>query len=93
MHARYATKGLQIVGVSLDEEATAGVIREFAEKHEMKYQIWRDPGQKFSTQFQFAGLPMTVLIDKTGVIRWLHRGRLPPRDTTLDAAIRNALVM
>jgi peroxiredoxin len=92
LNATYARQGLQVVGVSLDESDSATAIRAFVKQYDMKYSIWRDPAQRFSTDFRFEGLPMTVLVDRAGVVRWIWRGRLEPRDTTLDEAIRNALV-
>ncbi len=93
LHARYGREGLHVIGVSLDESDSAAAILAFVKQYDMKYQIWRDPAQRFSTDFRFEGLPMTVLVDRAGVVRWIWRGRLEPRDTTLDAAIRKALVM
>jgi thiol-disulfide isomerase/thioredoxin len=93
LHAKYAPQGLQVVGVTLDDESAVTAVQDFVKQYDMKYAIWRDPEQKFSTVFQFEGLPMTVLVDKTGVLRWIRMGRLDARDTTLDAAIRKALVM
>jgi len=93
LHAVYAGQGLQVVGVSLDENDSTAAIGAFVKQFDMRYQIWRDPTQRFSTDFRFGGLPMTVLVDRTGVLRWIRMGKLEPRDTTLDAAIRKALVM
>lgn len=93
LHAKYSPQGLRVIGVSLDEDTTAALVRDFVKEYQMTYQIWRDPGQRFSTDFKFGGLPMTVLIDRAGTLRWLRMGKLESRDTTLDAAIRKALVM
>lgn len=93
LHAKYSEQGLKVVGVSLDEANAEPAIADFVTRYDMRYQIWRDPAQGFSTDFRFDGLPMTVLVDKAGVLRWIWKGKLDARDTTLDAAIRKALVM
>jgi thiol-disulfide isomerase/thioredoxin len=93
LHTRYVGQGLKVVGVSLDEANAAPAIADFVKQYDMRYQIWWDPAQRFSTDFRFDGLPMTVLVDKAGVLRWILKGKLDARDTTLDAAIRTALVI
>ena len=91
-HTRYAGQGLEVVGVSLDESDGGAAIGAFVKQYDMRYRIWRDPARRFLTDFRFDGLPMTVLVDRAGVIRWIWTGKLEARDTTLDAAIRKSLV-
>ena len=91
IHARYKDRGLELVGVSVDAEGNDDGIREFMKEFEMNYPVWRDPGERVSTQFLVIGVPATFLIDKKGILRWRKTGPIAPKDTSLSNAIERAL--
>jgi len=91
LHRQFAPQGLVMVGVSVDGAGMGGDVRDFAQAHGMTYPIWLDPDKQLALKFLTLGVPETFLIDRTGVIRWRKIGALPVGDTTLAAAIRNAL--
>jgi cytochrome c biogenesis protein CcmG/thiol:disulfide interchange protein DsbE len=91
MHAKYRTRGLELVGVSVDADGSDDAIRSFMEEFEMTYPVWRDPGERVSTQFLIVGVPATFLIDRKGVLRWRKTGPIEPNDPSLSAAIEHAL--
>jgi cytochrome c biogenesis protein CcmG/thiol:disulfide interchange protein DsbE len=91
IHKRYESRGLQLVGVSVDSDGADDLIREFMKEFEMTYPIWRDPAERISTQFLMVGVPATFLIDKQGVLRWRKTGPVQPGDSSLTAAIERAL--
>lgn len=91
IHARYKDRGLELVGVSVDAEGNDDGIREFMKEFEMTYPVWRDPGERVSTQFLVIGVPATFLIDRKGILRWRKTGPIAPNDTSLAAAIERAL--
>jgi cytochrome c biogenesis protein CcmG, thiol:disulfide interchange protein DsbE len=92
IHARYKDKGLELVGVSVDAEGNDEGIREFMKEFDMQYPVWRDPGERVSTQFLVIGVPATFLIDRKGILRWRKTGPIMPNDTSLTNAIERALV-
>jgi thiol-disulfide isomerase/thioredoxin len=91
LHAKYESRGLVIVGVSLDQDTATAPIRDFVRQHDMLYRIWHDPGQTMMSTFNFGGLPTTILVDSGGIVRWISTGQVTPGDTSLDGAIRRAL--
>ena len=91
LHARYASRGLELVGVSVDSDGNDDGIREFIKEFAMNYPIWRDPDERVLTRFLAIGVPSTFLIDRTGVLRWRKTGPIVPGDTGLVAAIERAL--
>lgn len=91
IHARYQARGLELVGVSVDAEGSDDAIRAFTKDFRMTYPVWRDPDERVSTQFLVIGVPATFLIDRAGVLRWRKTGPIQPNDTTLAAAIEQAL--
>ena len=91
LHARYQARGLELIGVSVDADGSDDVIRSFMRDFEMAYPVWRDPGERVSTQFLVVGVPATFLIDRDGILRWRKTGPIQPGDSTLAAAIEQAL--
>ena len=70
-------EGLQVVGLALDDPQAT---REFVREHGVSYPILVGGESAFSLSEQFGNLPTTlpysVVIDRTGVIRAVHRGAL-----------------
>jgi cytochrome c biogenesis protein CcmG/thiol:disulfide interchange protein DsbE len=91
IHKKYESQGLELVGVSVDADGNDDGIRAFMKDFEMTYPVWRDPGERISTQFLVIGVPATFLIDKQGVLLWRKTGPIQPGDTTLTVAIERAL--
>lgn len=72
MQQKYAGQGLQIIAINLDtEEALA---KTFLEKVPAQIPIVYDPEGKIASDYQLIGMPSSYLIDKTGKIRFSHKG-------------------
>ena len=91
LHGRYQSRGLQLIGVSVDAQGNDDGIREFMKEFRMTYPVWHDPDERVSTQFLVVGVPATFLIDRAGILRWRKTGPLHPGDTSLTNAIERAL--
>jgi cytochrome c-type biogenesis protein len=91
IHATYKSRGLELIGVSVDHGGADEDVRQFLAEFQMAYPIWRDPDERVLSQFFVVGVPATFLIDRAGVLRWRHTGPIEPRDTSLTAAIDRAL--
>jgi cytochrome c biogenesis protein CcmG/thiol:disulfide interchange protein DsbE len=91
IHERYAARGLELVGISVDTESADDAIRAFMRDFRMTYPVWRDPAERVSAQFHIVGVPATFLIDREGVLRWRKTGPIQPGDATLARALEEAL--
>jgi cytochrome c biogenesis protein CcmG, thiol:disulfide interchange protein DsbE len=91
IHAQYAPRGLELIGVSVDADGSDQTIRQFMEEFQMTYPIWRDPDERVSARFLIVGVPATFLIDREGILRWRKTGPIAPNDTGLSRAIERAL--
>lgn len=90
MHAKYASRGFQVVGVSVDENG-AEAVKPFVEEQKVGYPMVLDPSQKITNVLQTTVLPTSVLIDRSGTIVWRRVGALMGPDAALDAALEKAL--
>jgi peroxiredoxin len=91
LHARYASRGLELIGVSVDGRGEEATIREFAADFGMTYPLWLDPDERVQSTFLAIGVPATFLIDREGVLRWRHVGPVRANDTTLVRELERAL--
>ncbi|HZO19247.1 MAG TPA: TlpA disulfide reductase family protein [Gemmatimonadaceae bacterium] len=91
LHERYASRGLHLVGVSVDARGEEDTIREFATDFRMTYPLWLDPDERIQSVFFAIGVPATFLIDRAGILRWRHVGPVRANDSTLVRALERAL--
>ena len=74
LNTKYGGSGLKIVGISEDEEEQKGDIQGFAEKYGAKFTLVWDQGKVVSGQYKPPSMPSSIIIDKKGVVRYLHAG-------------------
>jgi peroxiredoxin len=91
LHAKYASQGVRMVGVSIDAAGMGADVKDFMTEHGMGYTVWLDPEHQFQLKFLTVGVPETFVIDRTGVIRARVIGALRNGDTTLTTSVERAL--
>jgi peroxiredoxin len=91
LHARYASKGLRVVGVSVDSRRNSREVRDFVNRRQLPYAFWHDPEDRISRVFGVATLPASFLIDRKGTIVWSHVGAVGADDPELLSALEAAL--
>ncbi len=67
----YASVGLKVFGVSVDDDQTRAL--EYAKGQSVSFPLLLDPAKSVSRLYVVDNLPMTVLIDRGGVVRHVHR--------------------
>jgi thiol-disulfide isomerase/thioredoxin len=67
-NAEYAPKGLQIIGVSLDD--SVGEMKRFVEQNKMSWTHTLDGRGELSKQFKVNGIPCVFLFDPDMTLRW-----------------------
>jgi thiol-disulfide isomerase/thioredoxin len=72
LHKQYAEKGLVIIAVSVDEKPDA--MQRFVEAANVSFVTVRDASQKLVAAADVATMPTSFLVDRTGKIRYIHRG-------------------
>lgn len=73
LHRRYAERGLQVVGVNVDEGGPS-LVPQFRQRFGLDYVMVYDVQGQASRAFNVEGLPTLVLIDKHGEVRLRHAG-------------------
>ena len=90
IHNQYASKGFEVVGVSVDD-GDVQVVREFVAEQKMTYPIVLDPQGNLANTLQASMLPTSIMLDRDGKIVWKHIGLIEANDAALKEAIEKAL--
>ena len=69
--ATYRSAGLSVYGVGVDDDPSQA--REFAHAARVDFALLLDPAKAVSRSYQVDNLPMTVLIDRNGTVRYVLR--------------------
>ncbi len=64
--------GFEVIAINLDENPENG--KTFLLEHPVSYPVVRVPGDTINELYQVHGLPASYLIDKQGVLRYVHKG-------------------
>jgi peroxiredoxin len=67
----YHSAGLQVFGVNVDDDQ-AGAL-EFARTQALGFPLLLDPQKAVARNYLVDNLPMTLLIDRSGAVRQVHR--------------------
>lgn len=73
LYAEYRDQGLEILGVSIDEQGRS-VVDPFLEKYEVNYPVVIDDGAIMDKYGPTMGIPTTYIIDKEGSLRYFAVG-------------------
>lgn len=94
LHRRLRSKGLRVVGVSVDDPGNEDRIRAFVASHGLTFEILNEGSGRIENDYQTAGIPSTYLIDRQGVIRLKVIGATdwdsPDRRAQVEAVLSEA---
>ncbi len=86
----YSAQGLQVYAVSFDEDRAA--LDQFLERTPVSVQVlWDKGGTSLSERLELTRLPTTLLVDRQGVIREVHRGFDAGEEPKVEAVVRSLL--
>ncbi|HSI51381.1 MAG TPA: TlpA disulfide reductase family protein [Ideonella sp.] len=89
LYERYQGAGFQLLGVNVDEDPAAAAA--LAQKLGVKFPVLLDSAKQVSKLYELNSMPSTVLIDRDGKVRFLHRGYRAGFEQTYDQQIRALL--
>jgi thiol-disulfide isomerase/thioredoxin len=91
LYRRDRDKGLEIIGVNIDEGEVDEKVGRLVQKLGLTFPIWRDPRNRFAKRFRVLGVPETLLIGRDGVILRRWNGPMDPAEPDNRASIEQAL--
>ncbi|HKW82866.1 MAG TPA: TlpA disulfide reductase family protein [Burkholderiaceae bacterium] len=89
LYEKYRASGFVLLGVNVDDDTRNAA--ELATKLGLKFPVLLDTDKGVSKLYDLSTMPSTVLIDRDGKVRYVHRGYLTGYEDTYDKQIRELL--
>jgi peroxiredoxin len=70
LHAKFAAKGLKIFAINIAANDPLPRVEAFQLKNQLPYPILYDVSQDVSRMFYVTGIPVSIIIDRKGVIQY-----------------------
>ena len=72
LHQKYKDLGFVVLGVNVEEQTD--LARSYISRRPVKFPILLDPQNQVSKAYNVIAMPTSVLIDRSGNMRYLHQG-------------------
>ena len=89
LYTKYKASGLEIVAVSVDDEK--GGVADFAKTYGAKFPVTWDDGHKIAEKWSPPGMPSAFVIDKKGVVRYVHQGYKAGEEEEIEKQVKELL--
>jgi len=89
LYDQYRNAGFVLLGVGVDENTENG--RAMSRRLGVRFPILFDREQQVSQLYGVDAMPATLLIDRDGTVRYVHRGYKPGYEQTYQSQIRELL--
>jgi peroxiredoxin len=89
LYDKYRGSGFMLLGINIDEEPHKAA--DLAVKLGLRFPVLLDSEKKVSRQYDLSAMPSTVLIDRDGRVRYVHRGYRDGYEDTYEKQIRELL--
>jgi peroxiredoxin len=89
LYQRYRDLGFTLLGVNVEEDASGA--DQFLAETPVSFPILFDPANEVSALYEVVAMPSTVLIDRSGNMRFIHHGYKPGYENDYQTQIRALL--
>ena len=87
IYKKYSKMGFTLIGVNVEPDSKAA--DEWLKQTPVSFPVIYDKDSKVSRAYDVSGMPSTVIIDRKGNIRMLHRGYKPGDENEYLDSIRS----
>ena len=91
IHRTYQSKGVEVVGVSVDSMDAIEDVKSFVAEQKITYRIVFDSQGELASRFEASVIPTTFLVNRKGEIVWMHVGVLEQKDPEFQKQLSAAL--
>lgn len=89
LHKKYAKLGFTVLGVNVDADPKDAV--NMLKQIPVSFPVGFDSKSKVSEQYKIDAMPSTLMVDRKGNLRFLHRGYKPGYEADYEKQIRTLL--
>lgn len=90
IYKQYKDMGFTLIGVNVEPDSSSA--NAWLKKTPVSYPILYDPKSQVSQLYQVQAMPTTVIIDRKGIVRYMHNGYLPGDENQYMNSIRALIV-
>ena len=90
IYKQYKDMGFTLIGVNVEPDSSSA--NAWLKKTPVSYPILYDPKSQVSQLYQVQAMPTTVIIDRKGIVRYVHNGYLPGDENQYMNSIRALIV-
>jgi peroxiredoxin len=89
LYKKYKDSGFVLLGVNVDDDPSKAAA--MAQSFGLAFPVLYDAGKTVARTYNLGAMPSTVLIDRDGVVRHIHRGYRDGLEATYEAQARALL--
>ena len=89
LYEKYKSSGFVLLGINVDDDTSNAA--SVAAKLGVTFPVLLDTDKKVSREYDLSTMPSTVIIDRDGKVRYVHRGYLTGYEDTYEKQIRELL--
>jgi peroxiredoxin len=89
MYKKYKAAGFTLLGVNVEPKSADAL--GFLKATPVSFPILFDTESQVSKLYEVAGMPSTVILDRTGKVRYIHHGYKPGEESEYLDQIRNLM--
>ena len=89
MYKKYKPAGFTLIGVNVDKEGPA--VKDLMARKPVSFPVLLDPANQVSKAYHVDEMPSSVIIDRKGEIRYIHRGYRPGDENEYQDRIRQLI--
>jgi peroxiredoxin len=89
MYKKYKPAGFTLIGVNVDKDAPA--VKDLLARKPVSFPVLLDPANAVSKAYHVDDMPSSVIIDRKGQIRYVHRGYKPGDENEYQDRIRQLI--
>ena len=89
LYQRYSRLGFELLGVNVEEDPSGAAA--YLAETPVTFPILYDPANQVSELYSVDAMPSTVIVDRAGNVRFLHKGYQPGYENEYQDQIRQLI--
>lgn len=89
LYSRYQRVGFSLLGVNIDDDSRRAM--DMIEELGVSFPVLFDARKEVSKLYEVEAMPVTVIVDRTGTVRYIHHGYKPGYENKYLDQIRSLL--
>ena len=89
LYDKYKSSGFVLMGINVDDDTRNAAA--VAAKLGVRFPVLLDTDKQVSRLYDLSTMPSTVIVDRDGKVRYVHRGYLTGYEDTYDKQVRELL--